>query len=105
MDFIEVNKDEILALQSIVRPSFERKQITQNAFSGKSVVITGTLSRPRDEIKAELEGYGAKVVGSVSKKTDFVLAGSNAGSKLQKAVELGVRVIDEGEFERLKLEI
>lgn len=105
MDFIEVNKDEILALQSIVRPSFERKQITQNAFSGKSVVITGTLSRPRDEIKAELEGYGAKVAGSVSKKTDFVLAGSDAGSKLQKAVELGVSVIDEGEFERLKLEV
>ena len=56
-------------------------------------------------IKAELESFGAKVSGSVSKKTDFVLAGDEAGSKLEKANELGVQVIDESEYERLKLEV
>ena len=80
-------------------------QSISNALSGKTVVITGTLSHPRDEIKAELESFGAKVSGSVSKKTDFVLAGEEAGSKLEKANELGVLVIDESEYERLKLEV
>jgi DNA ligase (NAD+) len=62
---------------------------------GKTFVITGTLSRPRDVIKAELQGMGAKVTGSVSRNTDYLLAGSDAGSKLQKAEALGVSVIDE----------
>ena len=104
-DFAEVNRAEILALSQIVQPSVTQVQSISNALSGKTVVITGTLSRPRDEIKAELESFGAKVSGSVSKKTDFVLAGEEAGSKLEKANELGVRVIDESEYERLKLEI
>ena len=63
--------------------------------AGKSFVITGTLSRPRAEIKDELLVLGAKVVGSVSKKTDYLLAGSEAGSKLAKAEQLGVTIIDE----------
>jgi DNA ligase (NAD+) len=63
--------------------------------AGKSFVITGTLSRPRGEIKDELLALGAKVVGSVSKKTDYLLAGSEAGSKLAKAEKLGVTIIDE----------
>jgi DNA ligase (NAD+) len=63
--------------------------------AGKSFVITGTLSRPRSEIKDELISMGAKVVGSVSKKTDYLLAGSEAGSKLAKAEKLGVTIIDE----------
>jgi DNA ligase (NAD+) len=63
--------------------------------AGKSFVITGTLSRPRAEIKDELLALGAKVVGSVSKKTDYLLAGSDAGSKLAKAEQLGVTIIDE----------
>ncbi len=68
-------------------------------FAGKTVVLTGTLpGLTRDEAKAMLEGAGAKVSGSVSKKTDFVLAGAEAGSKLDKAKELGVRVLDEAEF-------
>jgi DNA ligase (NAD+) len=63
--------------------------------AGKTFVITGTLSRPRDAIKAELQAMGAKVTGSVSRNTDYLLAGSDAGSKLQKAEALGVSVIDE----------
>ncbi len=62
---------------------------------GKTFVLTGTLSRPRDEIKTELQALGAKVTGSVSKKTDYVVAGEAAGSKLTKAQALGVTVLDE----------
>ncbi|MCR4942404.1 MAG: NAD-dependent DNA ligase LigA [Campylobacter sp.] len=103
-EFLQVNKDSIAELLDFVKPVCKFEQITQNAFSGKTFVITGTLSRPRDEFKAMLEGFGAKVASSVSKKTDFVLAGSDAGSKLDKALELGVKVIDENEFTRLKNE-
>ncbi len=68
-------------------------------FAGKTVVLTGTLTRyGRDDAKAEIERRGGKVSGSVSKKTDLVVAGAEAGSKLKKAQELGVRVVDEDEF-------
>lgn len=68
---------------------------------GKSFVITGTLSRPRSEIKDELQAMGAKVIGSVSKNTDYLLVGSDAGSKLAKAQKLGVKVLDEHELKEL----
>lgn len=72
---------------------------TGNPFFGKTVVLTGTLSAMgREEAKAKLLGLGAKVSGSVSAKTDFVIAGVEAGSKLTKAAELGIRVLDEEEF-------
>ena len=64
--------------------------------SGKTVVLTGTLpTLSRDEAKEMLEAAGAKVAGSVSKKTDYVVAGAEAGSKLEKAQSLGVPVLDE----------
>lgn len=66
--------------------------------SGKTFVITGTLSRPREEFKTMIENAGGHVAGSVSKKTDFVLAGEEAGSKLEKAKEFGVKVISEADF-------
>jgi DNA ligase (NAD+) len=66
------------------------------AVAGKTFVLTGTFpTMTRDEAKNLLEKSGAKVAGSVSKKTDYVVAGSDAGSKLTKAEELGVPVIDE----------
>jgi DNA ligase (NAD+) len=68
---------------------------------GQTFVLTGTLSRPRRELKQELERLGAKVAGSVSGKTTFVVAGDNAGSKLTRARELGVTVIDESELEKM----
>jgi DNA ligase (NAD+) len=73
--------------------------------AGSSVVLTGTLeAMPRTEAKARLQALGAKVAGSVSKKTAFVIAGSEAGSKLAKATELGVEVLDEADFlERLAI--
>ena len=68
-------------------------------FAGKTFVLTGTLpTLPREEATAKIEALGGKVSGSVSKKTDFVLAGAEAGSKLEKAKELGVKIIDEAEF-------
>ena len=62
---------------------------------GKTLVITGTLSAPREDIIARIEGAGGKVTGSVSAKTDYVVAGSDPGSKLDKARKLGVAVVDE----------
>lgn len=70
---------------------------TSGKLSGKTVVITGTLSISRDEMATKLEAAGAKVSGSVSKKTDFVLAGENAGSKLAKAKALGIQVLSEAD--------
>ncbi len=68
-------------------------------FSGKTFVLTGTLpTMTREEASAKIEALGGKVSGSVSKKTDYVLAGAEAGSKLEKAQKLGVKVIDESEF-------
>lgn len=70
--------------------------------AGKTFVLTGTLAKyTRDEAKKMIEDAGGKVSGSVSKKTDYVVAGSDAGSKLDKAKQLGVAVIDEGEMEKL----
>jgi len=66
--------------------------------AGQTWVITGTLSMPRDHFKTLLESLGAKVSGSVSKKTTCVLAGADAGSKLDKAEALGVKVLDEAQF-------
>jgi DNA ligase (NAD+) len=70
--------------------------------AGKTFVLTGTLAKyTRDEAKKMIEDAGGKVSGSVSKKTDYVVAGADAGSKLDKAKELGVAVIDENEMEKL----
>jgi DNA ligase (NAD+) len=67
-------------------------------FDGMTFVITGTLSRPREEIEEMIDMNGGRVTGSVSKKTSYVLAGSDAGSKLEKAQELGVKVLNEEQF-------
>ena len=70
--------------------------------SGKTVVFTGTLtSMTRAEAKAKALSMGAKVAGSVSKNTDFVIVGADAGSKAQKAAELGISVLTEEQFSKL----
>ena len=76
--------------------------VASSALAGKSIVVTGTLVKyGREEIERRLRDLGAKASGSVSKKTDYLLAGEKAGSKLEKARELGVRIITEEEFEKL----
>jgi len=75
---------------------------SQGPLHGKTVVVTGTLVRyRRDEIKELIERLGGRATDSVSKKTDFVVAGENAGSKLAKATTLGIRVLSEDEFAEL----
>ena len=72
------------------------------ALAGKTIVVTGTLQKySRDSIQEAIQKHGGRASSSVSKKTDYVLAGADAGSKLDKAKQLGVKVIDEAEFERL----
>lgn len=100
-EFCEVNREKILNLINIITPKSLNLEIIQNAFTGKTVVITGTLSRSRDEVKNDLLKMGAKVASSVSAKTDFVIYGEEAGSKLEKANALGVKTLSEDEFKAL----
>jgi DNA ligase (NAD+) len=98
------NREIIERLRSagVVWPESEPTDTGPRIFSGKTLVLTGTLpTLKRDEAKAMIEAAGGKVAGSVSKKTDFVVAGEEAGSKLEKALELGVPVIDEAELLKL----
>ncbi|MGH8262998.1 MAG: NAD-dependent DNA ligase LigA, partial [Steroidobacteraceae bacterium] len=90
--------DDLLA-QGLTWPAAERPAASASPFAGKTVVLTGTLTAlTRDVATDKLVALGAKVAGSVSKKTDFVVAGADSGSKLAKAEALGVRVLSEAEF-------
>ena len=85
-----------------VNPKYEEQEVTESLFKGKTVVVTGSLEDyTRISIKEKFESLGAKVSGSVSKKTDYVLAGEEAGSKLKKAQELGIKIISEKEFKMM----
>ena len=92
------NRADFEALLAVVHIQAGPVTTGNSPLVGKTVVITGTLSCTRDEMAAKLEAAGAKVSGSVSKKTDYVLAGENAGSKLDKAKALGVPVLSEADI-------
>ncbi|CDZ47512.1 NAD-dependent DNA ligase LigA [Neorhizobium galegae] len=94
------NVEVITRLREEVTPQAAEQPVASNSpIAGKTVVFTGSLEKfTRDEAKARAESLGAKVAGSVSKKTDYVVAGPGAGSKLDKARELGVQVMDEDEW-------
>jgi DNA ligase (NAD+) len=97
------NRTVIADLQAAgVDPRPLERQDTASPVAGKTVVFTGTLkTMTRPEAKARAESLGAKVAGSVSKKTDYVVAGEEAGSKLKSARELGVQVLTEEEWAAL----
>ena len=90
-----------LLLERGMRPQAPESVVSDGVLSGKTVVLTGTLSMPRSAMKQLLEEHGARVSGSVSSKTDYVVAGESAGSKLDKARELGVGILSEEEVLRL----
>lgn len=92
--------------QAGVNMTAEESETVDSVVSGKTLVVTGTLpTLGRKEAQTLIERYGGKVSGSVSKKTDYVLAGESAGSKLTKAQELGIRVISEDElYDMLQIE-
>lgn len=97
------NREELGRLLQFVNPEqLKRKVLEGHLFAGKTFVLTGTLSHyTRTEATELVKERGGKVVGSVSKNTDFLLAGEEAGSKLDKAKDLGVKILTEGEFEQL----
>ncbi|MCT4662371.1 MAG: NAD-dependent DNA ligase LigA [Tissierellales bacterium] len=97
-----VQKQVKRLLDSGVNPVYKKIEIKENHFSEKIIVITGTLSDyKRTELKKILLDLGAKVTGSVSKKTDYLIIGENPGSKYDKARELGVEIIDENSLKKL----
>jgi len=99
LEFMRVNREKVLKLFDMVKPTVtERTEAAENPFKGKTVVLTGTMSQSRGKIKEMLESLGAKVSGSVSKKTDYVIYGEDAGSKYDKAVKLGVETLTENDF-------
>jgi DNA ligase (NAD+) len=79
----------------------ESSDAAEGPLAGKRVVITGTLENPRSHYVEKLEAAGGTFTSSVSKNTDYVLAGEDAGSKLEKAKKLGVAILDEAGFEEL----
>ena len=89
-----------------VKPHFEDIEVSESIFTGKTVVITGTIEGVnRKEAKELVENMGGKVTGSVSKNTDYVVAGESAGSKYDKAVELGIDIITVDEFNEIRRQI
>ncbi|MEA2017246.1 MAG: NAD-dependent DNA ligase LigA [Campylobacterota bacterium] len=102
LEFIRVNRDLIEKLFEIIEPIVEEKiEVFENQFKDKTVVLTGSMSVSRGIVKKELESLGAKVSGSVSKKTDYLIYGEDAGSKYDKAVTLNITTLTENEMREL----
>ncbi len=98
-NYMYKNEDRVLELLKRIEPIAEEKVVVdKNPFKDKTVVLTGTMSVSRGVVKEMLEKLGAKVSGSVSKKTDFLIYGNDAGSKLTKAESLGVVTLTEDEM-------
>ncbi len=103
LEFIRVNRESIAELQEILKPKAPelKKEAEENPFKSKTVVLTGSMSEPRGKIKTVLENLGAKVSSSVSKKSDYVIYGEDAGSKFDKALSLGVTTITEEQMREM----
>ena len=102
LEFMRVNAEKIDELLEFISPKIPEILSAKNSkISGKSFVITGTLSAPRQSFKERIEALGGRVSSAISAKTDFLLYGENAGSKLSKANELGIKILSESEFNAL----
>jgi len=103
LEFLRVNLETVTKLEVILQPvaPLQKQEAHENPFKSKTVVLTGTMSEPRPKIKEMLESLGAKVSGSVSKKTDYLIYGEDAGSKYDKAVTLGVETLTEDEMREM----
>jgi len=94
VNYITLNKKYINNLQEVLKPVLPiTKNVEDNYFKDKVIVLTGSMSKPRDILKLELENLGAKVSSSVNRKTDLLVYGDNAGSKYDKAITLGTSVL------------
>jgi DNA ligase (NAD+) len=102
VEFMRVNSELVTKLIEIIEPKVEEKiEVNDNPFKGKTVVLTGTMSVSRGVIKKNLESLGAKVSSSVSKKTDYVIYGEDAGSKYDKAISLGVKTLTQEQMDSM----
>ena len=97
------NRQLLKKLEKVgVRPRAEKREVKSQKLAGKSFVFTGALAhRSREEAGELVQQHGGKVSGSVSRKTDYVVVGTDPGSKYEKAQELGVTILTEAEFEKL----
>lgn len=102
VEFMRVNSELVTKLIEIIEPKIEEKiEVNDNPFKGKTIVLTGTMSVSRGVIKKNLESLGAKVSSSVSKKTDYVIYGEDAGSKYDKAISLGVKTLTQEQMDSM----
>lgn len=97
--FMETNKNLINELLEIIKPKIESNQ--SDALSNEIIVLSGSMSKPRDEIVSRLESLGASIGSSVSKKTTMLVIGDNPGSKMEKALELGIKILNENELDEM----
>lgn len=97
--FMETNKNLINELLGIIKPKIESNQ--SDALSNEIIVLSGSMSKPRDEIISRLESLGASIGSSVSKKTTMLVIGENPGSKMEKALELGIKILNENELDEM----
>ncbi len=103
LEFIRVNREFIQKLLNIldIKIGTPKEETQNNHFNGKNIVLTGKIREPREKIKRKLETIGAKVLNQITKKTDILIAGEKAGSKLKKAKELNIKILNEDEFYKI----
>ena len=99
--FMQINKNEIEELIEIIKPKYEKQDSNKTIFSNQIIAITGSFQISRNIIIQKLEEMGAKVDSNITKKTTMLICGENAGSKLQKAKEMGIKIINKEKIEAL----
>lgn len=101
LEFMRINREKIDELLSFITPKIQTQTPQTSQISNKTFVLTGTLSAPRQSFKERIEALGGRVSSAISSNTDFLLCGENAGSKLNKAKEIGIEILNEAQFNAL----